>query len=63
MSELIDLKWGIFDIQYVRQDLTNEQAMSVLVYLKAWHDYKNGITDATIRTAANELFQKANHEN
>jgi hypothetical protein len=48
MSELIDLKWGIFDIQYVRQDLTDEQAMSVLVYLKACHDYKNGIADATI---------------
>lgn len=59
MSELIDLKWGIFDIQYVRQDLTDEQAMSVLVYLKAWHDYKNGVTDATIRTAANELFPES----
>jgi hypothetical protein len=59
MSELIDLKWGIFDIQYVRQDLTDEQAMSVLVYLKASHDYKNGVTDATIRTAAHELFPKS----
>ena len=59
MSELKTLAWGILDIQAVRQDLTNEQAMSVLVYLKAWHDYKNGITDATIRTAANELFPES----
>ena len=59
MSELKTLAWGILDIQAVRQDLTDEQAMSVLVYLKAWHDYKNGITDATIRTAANELFPES----
>ena len=59
MSELKTLAWGILDIQDVRQDLTNEQAMSVLVYLKACHDYKNGITDATIRTAANELYQES----
>jgi len=59
MSELKTLAWGILDIQAVRQDLTNEQAMSVLVYLKAWHDYKNGITDATIRTAANELYPES----
>ena len=59
MAELKTLAWGILDIQAVRQDLTNEQAMSVLVYLKAWHDYKNGITDATIRTAANELYPES----
>lgn len=59
MSELKTLAWGILDIQDVRQDLTNEQAMSVLVYLKACHDYKNGITDATIRTAANELYPES----
>jgi len=39
--------------------LTDEQALSVLVYLKASHDYKNGVTDATIRTVAHELYPES----
>jgi len=59
MAELITLEWGIFDIQDVRQDLTDNQAMNVLVYIKAWHDYKSGITEEIIRTAAHELYPES----
>jgi hypothetical protein len=56
MTELKTLDWGIFDIQEVRQDLEDHQAMNVLVYIKTWEDYKNGLTDEAIRTIANELY-------
>ena len=56
MNELKTLGWGIFDIQDVRQDLADHQALIVLDYIKANYEYKNGITDAAIRTAANELY-------
>ena len=56
MTELKPLDWGIFDIQEVRQDLTDHQALNVLVYIKTWEDYKNGLTDEAIRTIANELY-------
>jgi len=52
MNELKTLEWGIFDIQDVRQDLPDHQALIVLDYIKANYDYKNGITDDIIRTAA-----------
>lgn len=59
MNQIKSLDWGIFDIQEVRQDLTDNQAMNVLVYVKAWHDYKNGISENIIRTAAHELYPES----
>jgi hypothetical protein len=59
MNELKTLDWGIFDIQDVRQDLPDHQALIVLDYIKANYDYKNGMTDAAIRTAANELYPES----
>ena len=59
MTELKTLGWGIFDIQDVRQDLADHQALIVLDYIKANYEYKNGITDAAIRTAANELYPES----
>ena len=59
MTELKTLGCGIFDIQDVRQDLADHQALIVLDYIKANYEYKNGITDAAIRTAANELYPES----
>lgn len=59
MNQIKTLDWGIFDIQEVRQDLSDTQAMNVLVYVKAWHDYKNGILENIIRTAAHELYPES----
>jgi len=59
MNELKTLDWGIFDIQNVRQDLPDHQALIVLDYIKANYDYKNGMTDAAILTAANELYPES----
>lgn len=56
MTELRTLDFGTLDIQEVRQDLTDHQALNVLVYIKTWEDYKNGLTDEAIRTIANELY-------
>jgi hypothetical protein len=56
MNELKTLDWGIFDIQDVRQDLPDHQALIVLDYMKANYDCKGGVTNAIIRTAANELY-------
>ena len=59
MTELRTLSFGIFDIQEVRQDLTDDQAMDVLMHLKTWEDYPNGLTDEFIRTTANELYPES----
>jgi len=56
MTDLKDLGFGIFDILEVRQDLEDWQAMNVLVYIKTWLDYKNGLTDEAIREVADELY-------
>ena len=34
MNELKTLNWGILDIQEVRQDLDDKQALMVLYYIK-----------------------------
>ena len=59
MTELRTLDFGIFDIQEVRQDLTDDQAMDVLIFLKTWEDYPNGLTDEVIRTTANDLYPES----
>lgn len=56
MTESRNLGFGIFDIQEVRQDLDDHQAMNVLVYIKTWLDYKNGLSDELIREVANEFY-------
>ena len=57
MNDVLDLAWGIFDIQEVRQDLDDKQALMVLYYIKG--NYKRGVTEQVIRTMANELFPES----
>jgi hypothetical protein len=59
MTELRTLGFGIIDIQEVRQDLTDDQAMDVLMHLKTWEDYPNGLTDEFIRTTANDFYPES----
>jgi hypothetical protein len=59
MTELRTLSFGIIDIQEVRQDLTDDQAMDVLMHLKTWEDYPNGLTDEFIRTTANDFYTES----
>jgi hypothetical protein len=59
MTELRTLGFGILDIQEVRQDLEDWQAMNVLIYIKTWLDYKNGLTDEEIQEVANELYPES----
>jgi hypothetical protein len=57
MNELKTLDWGIFDIQEVRQDLDDKQALMVLYYIKG--NYKRAVTEQVIRTMANELYPES----
>ena len=57
MTEFKPLDWGIFDIQQVRQDLDDKQALMVLYYIKG--NYKRGVTEQVIRTMANELYPES----
>lgn len=57
MNDVLDLSWGIFDIQKVRQDLDDEQALKVLYYIKG--NYQRAVTEQVIRTMANELFPES----
>ena len=57
MNELKALDWGIFDIQEVRQDLDDKQALMVLYYIKG--NYKRAVTEQVIRTMANELYPES----
>jgi hypothetical protein len=57
MNEIKTLDWGIFDIQEVRQDLDDKQALMVLYYIKG--NYKRAVTEQVIRTMANELYPES----
>jgi hypothetical protein len=57
MTEIKPLDWGIFDIQDVRQDLDDKQALMVLYYIKG--NYKRAVTEQVIRTMANELYPES----
>jgi hypothetical protein len=57
MTEIKPLNWGILDIQEVRQDLDDKQALMVLYYIKG--NYKRGVTEQVIRTMANELYPES----
>jgi len=59
MTTTTDLKWGIFDIQDVRQDLEDHEALILLDYIKANYQCKDGIPLETIRTVANDFYPES----
>ena len=52
----ISISWGILDVQHSRPDLSDEQAMEVLIFAKANHDSTVGINWDVLKTQANLLF-------
>lgn len=54
----IAIIWRVEDVQAVRPDLTDEQAMAVLLNVKKNHDANDGVTWETLEAAADFLFSK-----
>jgi len=52
----IAIIWSIEDVQSIRQDLTDEQAMEVLQLVEKRHDASIGISWDTIEYMAEELY-------
>jgi len=48
--------WDIDDVQSIRRDLTEEQALAVLLEAKRKHDAELGINWDVLKARANELF-------
>jgi hypothetical protein len=51
--------WGIEDIQLVRPDLNEEQALQVLRYIEAHNDSKSGLCWSSLELWADDLFPMA----
>ena len=52
----IAIIWSIADVQTVREDLSDEQAMKVLHEVKRMHDASIGISWDTLDCMADELY-------
>ena len=52
----IAIIWSIEDVQSIRNDLTDEQAMEVLLLVKNRHDASIGVNWDTIEYVAKELY-------
>ncbi len=52
----ITLVWSIDDVQMVREDLNDEQAFKVLLYVERNHDASRGVNWDVIEWAAAHLF-------
>lgn len=52
----ISLVWSVEDVQALRPDLGDEQAMEVLQQVESHHDCENGVTWDTLEYWADELF-------
>ena len=55
-NRAISVVWDTGDVQQVRPDLNDEQALEVLHAVKHSHDANNGITWDTLEYAAERLF-------
>lgn len=55
-SSQVAIVWGTDDVKAVRQDLTEDQAMQVLVAVKYSHDATLGVTWDTLECQAQRLF-------
>lgn len=54
--------WSVVDVQSVRPDLTDEQALEVLKNVKSKHDADIGVNWDTLRIVADNLYPKDNNE-
>ena len=54
--ETIDVRWSIEDVQGVRPELSDEQAIQVLLKAKRMHDPSVGINWDVLRVHANMLY-------
>ena len=52
----IAIIWSVEDVQEIREDLSDEQAMKVLFIVKQTHDAEQGVHWDTLRYWADELF-------
>lgn len=52
----IFIEWDTLDVQYVRPDLTEDEAMKVLLYVKDNHDKGIGINFDVIKHQCSTLF-------
>ena len=57
------LRWSIVDVQDIRPNLSDEQAMEVLREAKRKHDCDIGITWHVLKTHADDLFPIHTHKN
>ena len=55
----VSVKWTISDIQQVRPDLDDDQAMSALEYAVDCHDANVGINWTSLEAAAEALYGEA----
>ena len=55
-KENIFIEWDTLDVQYVRPNLTENEAMVVLLYTKENHDKSIGINFEVIKHHCNTLF-------
>lgn len=54
----ICIEWDTLDVQYVRPDLTENEAMDVLLYAKEHHDKTIGISFDLINNHCTTLFPR-----
>ena len=52
----IAIIWSVEDVHEIREDLSDEQAMKVLLEVKRTHDADQGVHWDTLRCWADELF-------
>ena len=55
----IEITWDIDDVQYVRPDLTDEQAGEVLRSVKHHHDATVGVNWDVLEIHADQLYPRA----
>lgn len=52
----IAIIWDVDDVQVIRPDLSDEQAMEVLRHAKRYHDANMGINWDVLKVWADELY-------
>ncbi len=58
----IAIIWSVEDVQEVRPDLNDEQAMKVLLTVKKCHDAAIGVTFETLEIAADNIYPREENE-
>jgi len=61
-SRQIAIIWDIEDVQQIRPDLTDEQAMDVLLEVEDNHDAEWGVSWTTLEATAGILFPKGSND-